>query len=219
MSYHNLYNVERFRPAKPALAPANDRGARRPSALARPNGDGTRTRIAVREEEPVKSHRYVDLKKTLEPLRYTIDGIVGRRRIYSLTGPTNAGKTTWCTMAALAVATGRSEILNLGVEKGRVLYLAIENPDDTISRFAIVQRFYRIPNSTLRNQLFIVKIKATPESVFMALKKLAKSGRFALVIVDTPAAFFDGKDMNDNVEGGNFIRRLRHLTTVLGNLR
>jgi hypothetical protein len=119
-------------------------------------------------------------------------------------------------MAALAVATGRSEILNLGVEKGRVLYLAIENPDDTISRFAIAQRYYRISDTMLKDELFIVKSRATPEGVLTELEKLAESGRFALVIVDTLAAFFDGKDMNDNVEGGNFIRRLRHLTTVLG---
>ena len=39
MNYRNLYTIERFRPAKPALAPANDRGALA-SALVRPNGDG-----------------------------------------------------------------------------------------------------------------------------------------------------------------------------------
>jgi archaellum biogenesis ATPase FlaH len=216
MNYSNLYKVVRFKPTKPVPTPANGRGTGRPTALARPSVDGTRSRIAGRKEDPVKIHPYVDLKKALKPLHYTIDGVVCRGRIYTLTGPTNAGKTTWCTMAALAVATGRSEILNLGVEKGRVLYLAIENPDDTISRFAIAQRYYRISDTMLKDELFIVKSRATPEGVLTELEKLAESGRFALVIVDTLAAFFDGKDMNDNVEGGNFIRRLRHLTTVLG---
>ncbi len=217
MNYRKLYTIERFRPAQPALPPANDRGARRPSALVRPNGDGTRTRTAVRDEEPVKIHRFVDLKKRLQPLHYTIDRIVGGGRIYTATGPTNAGKTAWCTMAALAVATGRSDILGLDVERGRVLYLAIENPDDTVSRFTIAQRFYCIPDFTLRDRLFIVPVKATPEAVFAELKELAKSGPFALVIVDTLAAYFDGTDLNNNVEGGNFIRRLRALSTVLGN--
>jgi hypothetical protein len=217
MSYHSLYNVERFRPAEPLPPPANGRGAGRPSALARPSGDGTRSRVAVRKEEPVKIHRYVDLKNTLEPLRYTIDGVIRRGRIYTATGRTNSGKTALFTMAALAVATGRSDILNLDVEKGRVVYLAIENPDDTLSRFAIAQDFYSIPNSTLRNRLFIVTVKATPEGVFSALRELAKSGEFALVIVDTLAAYFDGTDMNDNVAAGNFMRRLRALSTVLGN--
>jgi len=214
MNRRNLYTLERFRPTKPTSGPASGRGAPRRFAPIRPGPEARDKRGS--NAEPVEIRRYVDLKKTLKPLRYTIDRLVGRGRIYSLTGPTNAGKTTWCTMAALAVATGRSKILDLGVEKGRVLYLAIENPYDTISRFAIAQRFYRLSDSRLRNQLFIVKTKATPEDVFTALKKLAKSGPFALVIVDTLAAFFDGKDMNDNVEGGNFIRRLRTLTTVLG---
>jgi hypothetical protein len=119
--------------------------------------------------------------------------------------------------AALAVATGRADILRLDVEKGRVVYLAIENPDDTESRFAIAQHFYRISNSTLRDRLFIITVKATPESVFAALENLSRSGGFALVIVDTLAAFFDGTDMNDNVAAGNFMRRLRALSTVLGH--
>ena len=119
--------------------------------------------------------------------------------------------------AALAVATGRADILGLDVEKGRVAYLAIENPDDTVSRFAIAQRFHRIPDSVLLDRLFIVTTKATPESVFAALENLPQSGGFALVIVDTLAAYFDGTDMNDNVATGNFIRRLRALSTVLGN--
>jgi hypothetical protein len=119
-------------------------------------------------------------------------------------------------MAALAVATGRPDILNLDVEKGRVAYLAIENSDDIVSRFAVAQRFYRIPDSAL-DRLFIITVKARPESVFTALENLSRSGGFALVIVDTLAAFFDGTDMNDNVAAGNFMRRLRALSRVLGN--
>jgi hypothetical protein len=120
-------------------------------------------------------------------------------------------------MAALAVATGRSDILNMEVGRGRVAYLAIENPDDTISRFAVAQRHFEIPDSKLRERLFIIKVKATPESVFDALARLSESGAFALVIVDTLAAYFDGADLNDNVAVGNFMRRLRRLTRVLGN--
>jgi RecA-family ATPase len=213
MNRHDLYYVERYRPRR-APTPASDRGARQLPAPFRPDAE-PRDRRSL-NADPVQIHRYVDLKRKLKPLRYAIDHIVCRGRIYTLTGPTNAGKTTWCTMAALAVATGRSDILNVDVEKGRVLYLAIENPDDTISRFAIAQRFYRISDSRLSDRLFIVKTKATPEDVYTELKKVAKSGPFALVIVDTLAAFFDGTDLNNNVEGGNFIRRLRHLTKVLG---
>jgi hypothetical protein len=211
MNSRTLYTINRFRPMQPALPPANDRVAPHPSAASRANGKGTR------DEEPVEIHRFVDLKAKRKPLRYTVDGIVRRGRVYTTTGPTNAGKTSLWTMAALAVATGRADILNLEVEKGRVAYFAIENPDDTVSRFTIAQSFYRIPNFTLRNRLFIVTVKATPEAVFAALEDLAQSGGFALIVVDTLAAYFDGTDMNDNVAAGNFMRRLRMLSTVLGN--
>ena len=35
-------------------------------------------------------------------------------------------------------------------------------------------------------------------------------------MIDTLAAFFDGADMNDNVQGGEFMRRLRPLTRING---
>jgi archaellum biogenesis ATPase FlaH len=216
MNYRNLYTIERFKPARPTPTPASDRGARRPSAPVRPNGGRPGARLIVRDEQPVEVHRFVDLKAKRKSLRYTIDGVVQRGRIYTLTGRTGDGKTTWCATAALAVATGRSDILGLDVERGRVVYLAMENPDDTVTRFTIAQRFYHIPDSVI-DRLFIVTTKATPESVFAALEKLSRSGGFALVIVDTLAAYFDGTDMNDNVAAGNFMRRLRALTRVLGN--
>jgi hypothetical protein len=210
-SKSNLYTIEKFRPSKLPVVPANDRGANPP---VHPNGDATYPRTAVGEEEPL-IHRFVHLKANREPLHYTIDGIVERGRIYTLTGPTNAGKTAFCTMAALAVARRRRDILNLGVERGRVLYLAIENSEDTVSRFEIAQHFHGINDFQLRD-LFIITVKATPEGVLAALERLSRSGEFALVVVDTLAAYFDGTDMNDNVAAGNFIRRLRALSTVLG---
>jgi AAA domain-containing protein len=215
MNRRDLYVVEKYRPPRRALALASDRGARQLRAPIRPEADTRDSRST--NPNHIQIHRFVDLKKRLEPLRYTIDRVVRRGSTYTLTGPTGDGKTAWCMTAALAVATGRSDILNLDVERGRVLYLAIENPYDTVSRFTIAQRFYGIPSLTLGDRLFIVTVKATPESVFAALKKLSRSGAFALVIVDTLAAYFDGTDMNDNVAAGNFMRRLRTLTTVLGN--
>ena len=41
---------------------------------------------------------------------------------------------------------------------------------------------------------------------------MAAAEPFALILVDTLAAFFDGKNISDPVEGGEFLRRLRPLT-------
>jgi hypothetical protein len=196
--------VERLRPAKATPTSSNHRGADRPYGL------------RARPEKAVETLRYVEIKKTIPPLRFVIDPFVRPGGIYTLTGATNAGTTTLCTMFGLAVATGRSDTLGLDVEAGPVAYVAIQNRDDILSRFAIAQSFYDIPDSRLRDRLFIRKVRATPEGVFEALEDLSEFGSFALVIVDTFAACFDGTDRNDNVAAGDFIRHLREVTPLLG---
>src|ERR1700733_10905745 len=200
----SIERFERHRPAKATSKTSNDRDADRPYGL------------SVLTEQPVAIHSYVDLKKTIAPLRFVINPIVRRGSLYTFTAPTNAGKTTLCLMFALAVATGRSDILDLDVEEGRVAYVSIQNHDDTVWRFVNAQRFYDIPDLRLRDRLFIVKVTATPESVFEALEELSEFGSFALVVVDTFAACFDGADLSDNVAAGNFSRHLRAVTRILG---
>ena len=62
----------------------------------------------------------------------------------------------------------------------------------------------------------ILDRREKPEAVHAALAKLAEQEPFALVIVDTLAAFFDGDNINDAVQGGEFMRRLRPLTQIAG---
>ena len=68
------------------------------------------------------------------PPDYLIDGLLQRRYVYSLTGPTGSGKTAIALLIALHVALGRS-LAEREVEKGRVLFFAGENPDDVRSRW------------------------------------------------------------------------------------
>ena len=68
------------------------------------------------------------------PPDYLIDGILQKRFIYSMTAPTGTGKTAMALMFAAHVARGKS-IGDIPVEKGRVLYLAGENPDDIRMRW------------------------------------------------------------------------------------
>ena len=71
------------------------------------------------------------------PLDYTIESLFRGGSLYTLTAKTGAGKTALMVIMALAVATGRADILGLEVVKGRVAYLTAENPDDTRMRFMI----------------------------------------------------------------------------------
>ena len=68
------------------------------------------------------------------PPDYLIDGILQRRFCYSMTAPTGTGKTTIALTLTAHVALGRP-IGEAVVEKGRVLYLAGENPDDIRMRW------------------------------------------------------------------------------------
>jgi hypothetical protein len=150
------------------------------------------------------------------PLAYTIEPILRSASLYTLTAKTGAGKTAFNVIAALAVATGRADILNREVVKGRVAYLACENPDDIRMRIKIAAYLLSINLDDIGDDLLILDYRAKPEAVHVELKRLAKQRPFALVIVDTLAAFFDGDDINNAVQGGQFMRRLRPLTQIAG---
>ena len=53
----------------------------------------------------------------------------------------------------------------------------------------------------------------SPEDVFVDMRR---EPEFRLVIIDTFAAHFDGKDVNNPVEAGNFMRRYRPITQLPG---
>jgi hypothetical protein len=68
----------------------------------------------------------------------------------------------------------------------------------------------------LGDNLVILDRRDKPEAVTNELARLARKRPFALVIVETLAAFFDGKNISDPVEGGEFMRRLRPFTQIPG---
>jgi hypothetical protein len=68
------------------------------------------------------------------PPDYVIDGLLQRQFFYSLTGKTGAGKTAIALLFAAFIAEGRT-IDGREFSKGRVLYLAGENPVDVQMRW------------------------------------------------------------------------------------
>jgi len=150
------------------------------------------------------------------PLAYVIEPILRASSLYALTGRTGHGKTAFLVIAALAIATGRPDILGLEVTRGRVAFLTFENPDDVRMRFMIADYILNIDLDDVGADIMILDYRIKPEEVLEKLKKLAEAAPFALVIVDTFAAFFDGDDTNDATQGGEFMRRLRPLTQING---
>jgi hypothetical protein len=139
-----------------------------------------------------------------------------RRYVYSLTGPTGSGKTTIALRIAAHVALGKA-LAGKEVEKGRVLFFAGENPDDVRSRWIkLCEEINEDPDT-----MDVVFMPFTPN---LSEKKIrekidveaAEHGPFALLIVDTSAAYYTGDDENDNVQLGNHARMLRTFIELPG---
>lgn len=169
-----------------------------------------------RPETPIVFRTASIFVREYVPLRYTIEPFLRSASLYALTAKTGAGKTAFNVVAALAVATGRADILGREVSQGRVAYLACENPDDIRMRLAIAAFILDIDLDALGAQIMILDTRAKPEAVHAELSSLAEQQPFALVVIDTLAAFFDGDNINDAVQGGQFMRRLRPITQIAG---
>ena len=116
-----------------------------------------------------------------------------------MTAPTGMGKTA-IALFAMLVALGR----NLGkreVVKGRVLFLAGENPDDVRMRWIkLCEDFGLDPSDVdvcfMDGSYKLSQIREQLET------ESAIHGPFVLVIVDTSIAYSDSEDENDNVQIG-----------------
>jgi hypothetical protein len=150
------------------------------------------------------------------PLAYIIEGLLRSSSLYALTAKTGAGKTAFNIIVALAVATGRPDILGIEVTRGRVAYFAFENPDDARMRLRIAAFLWGVDLDELGDRLVILDRREKPEHICAEIQRLAEMEPFALVIVDTFAAFFDGDDVNNAVQAGEFMRRCRPLTQIPG---
>jgi hypothetical protein len=132
------------------MADPSQAGARGPYEFKyfKPNGHGSNERRSLPADE---EERWSDRDTETEAYKpliqssgeftsnftspdYLIDGLLQRRYLYSLTGRTGSGKTAIGLLIAAQVGLGRP-IGKYGVDHGRVLYFAGENPDDIRMRW------------------------------------------------------------------------------------
>lgn len=151
-----------------------------------------------------------------DPPDYLVDGLLQRRYLYSMTAPTGAGKTSVVMRIGAHVALGM-QLAGLDVERGKVLFLAGENPDDVRCRVVKLCEEMKIDPKAL--EMFfvagVISIRA-PEIRKRVIAESKVRGPFALVIVDTSAAYFEGDNENDNAQLGRHARVLRSLTEIEG---
>jgi hypothetical protein len=146
---------------------------------------------------------------------YLLDGILQRRFIYALTAQTGHGKTALALLIARLIG-GSNPKTALGkheAEKGRVIYFAGENPDDLRMRVLGDESLHNDDGariSFIPGTFSIEAMRARIEA------EVARLGGVDLIIVDTSAAYFNGKDELSNTEMGAHGRMLRTLTTLPG---
>src|SRR5262249_4943805 len=124
--------------------------------------------------------------RSFVPPDYLINGILQRRFIYSITGRTGEGKTTVCLRLAAHVAEGIS-IGKAEVSRGRVLYLAGENPDDIRMRWICLTEQMGLDAETVAVDFIDGRFNLSeiPAHILNA----AKEHEYVLVVVDTSVAF------------------------------
>jgi hypothetical protein len=149
------------------------------------------------------------------PPDYLIDGIIQRRFIYSMTGPTGEGKTSVALHLALLVAQGWS-LDGREIDKGKVLFLAGENPDDARMRWIKQLDDMELDPKDV-DVFFVPGSFALSDKVMRdrIMKANEDHGPFDLIVVDTSAAFFEGEDENVNTQMMTHAKKLRGLIDLI----
>lgn len=148
------------------------------------------------------------------PPDYFLYGVAQKGFIYSMTAATGTGKTAVLLMIAALAAEG-GELSGREVAKGRVVYLAGENPDDVTMRWIGMAHETGFDPDEM-DVHFIKDRFSVPDALEAIRAQVEALGGADLIVVDTSAAYFFGTDENGNTELGKHARDLRALTTLPG---
>jgi hypothetical protein len=191
------------------------RGERRLNDVPPPNGQGDYGGFGAQaprqDDEPAKPNfrTLAQFCAEFQPISYAVAGLMREGSLYTITGRTGEGKTTFLVDLALAIVTGRSELVGRKVKKGRVAFATAENPDDLRMRFMVGCFVHNIDPDALDRDIMISDNRVRPEEIVDWIN--ATGEVFTLIVVDTWQAFFDGRDPNNNAEAVAFTRRFRPL--------
>ena len=167
--------------------------------------------------KPVPVWGIAEFVAQYEPIKYTIDGLLPGGSIYGVTAKRGDGKTAFLTSTTLAVATGRSDVMGLDVEQGRVAYIILENPTDFRMKLAVTAFVRGIDVKSLNDKVRIIDMRRPHDEIMLALRQDAdRFGPFQLVGYDTFQAGFPGANFNDNNDVLKHSQSLRQFTTLPG---
>jgi AAA domain len=154
-----------------------------------------------------------------QPISYTIEGILPSSVFYFLTARRSTGKTAFLVAALFAIILGNTELLSVRVKKGRVAYIALENPTDLRMKLEVARFHFGggVSLDDLADQVTIIDARLPVAEIVAQLNTAAKKlGHFQAVLWDTFQAGFMGEEFNDNAEILKYAQQLRLLTDLPG---
>jgi hypothetical protein len=143
-----------------------------------------------------------------------IENLLMRQYLYSLTANTGAGKTAVALLLAYLVANGLP-LNDLEVDRGRVLYLAGENPVDVWMRWMVMSKHLNFDRDNIDVHFIDEIFKISRRQAWLA-EHCLKLGGIDLVVVDSSTVFFEGDNENDIVQCLEHAKLLRELTKLPG---
>ena len=89
------------------------------------------------------------------------------------------------------------------IDPGKVLFFAGENPDDVRMRWIKLCEEMKIDANTVQVFWRAGSLKLSDRALERRIaREIKANGPFALIIIDTSAAFFEGDDENSNTQMG-----------------
>ena len=149
------------------------------------------------------------------PISYAVASLMREGSLYTFTGRTGEGKTAYLVILALAIATGRKELIGREVKQGRVAFCTAENPDDLRTRLMVACFTLNIDLDVIGRDIMVSDNRVSPEAITEWIKATGET--FTLIVVDTWQAYFDGKDANNPTQAVDFTRRFRPLASLEGS--
>lgn len=151
-----------------------------------------------------------------EPPDWVVGGVIQSNNLYTLTAPTNHGKTAVSLVMAICVAAGKA-FAERPVKQGNVLILCGENQDGFRLRMLATMESLNVTLEDVRGRIWVLPKSTGLAFVLEQIKAdAAGMGDLALVLVDTSVSFFAGDNENDNQQAYAHARDLRELTMLPG---
>lgn len=157
-----------------------------------------------------------DFVASIQPPHWLVDGVIQRSYLYGLTAPTNHGKTALAAILAVSVAIGKP-FATKECERGHVLYLAGENPEDFKLRLRGACQAMAVDMGEIAGNITVLPATGSLTDFILAIKEFSQHTPISLIIIDTAAAYFSYGDENANVDNRLHAQDMRMLIGCAGS--